>query len=57
MNSKRFENCPENETASPHVPQRILVSACLLGHPVRYNGVSVECDQNDKGGRSRLCHA
>ena len=22
---------------------RILVSACLIGHPVRYNGVSVEC--------------
>lgn len=41
MDSKRFENYPENEAAGPH---RILVSACLIGHPVRYNGVSVECD-------------
>lgn len=37
MDSKRSKKSPATPSAN-----RVLVSACLIGEPVRYNGVSVE---------------
>lgn len=39
MDSKQ----PERSRGRPPA-NRVLVSACLIGEPVRYNGVSVKCD-------------